>query len=252
MRTATPVCVLAALLFASGAGAQYQEIYEVELRPDGVEKFEHLLARLGAAAEETASARRWMTFEVVTGKSMPTYRIVIPFTKWAERDSWESMRNVLSGAYGDDEAARLWKDAQRATESSTSQLWQHLPDSDSHPRTTVADFYDVYVREVRAGTESEIRDLHRKFKQAYDEAPSQPSVTRSVLVFGRNQGLVFLRAEAFDRWADKDDAEARGILGAHFGADDSRAMVDTVRGAAVWTDHFVSRLRRTLSRLPEE
>ena len=231
------------------AQAQFQQIYEVKVRPGGEEAYEALLERLVTAAEQTASPTRWLAFEVVAGKPVPLYRIVLPFEKWADRDAWDGVRGLLRAAYGDAEAKRIWEQSQAAVERVTSHIWQSLPDSDSNPRDTIASFYDVYVREVRAGTEREIRGLHREFKKAYDAAPSKPSVSRSVLVFGTNQGLVFRRSSAFDRWAEMDDAEARQMLGVHFGAERAGAMVDTVRRSAVWTEHFVSAFRPDLSRL---
>lgn len=244
--------VAVALGCAGPSSAQYQEIYEVSVRPGSGPAFEKVFGSLREAADKTDSSMEWMVFEVVTGKPAPTYRIVVPFAAWEERDRWRGARQLLSAAFGEDAATRLWSSAHEGVESIETEVWQALPDSDSHPRTEVANLYEVYVREVRAGTEREIRDLHRKFKQAYDVAPSRPSVSRSVLVYGRNQGLVFRRASAFDRWADLDNAEARAILSSHFGAEASRAMVDTVRAAAVWTDHFVSALRRDLSRMGQE
>ncbi len=242
----------AALGFASPSSAQYQEVYVVSVRPGSEAAFEKVFGSLREAADKTDGSLEWLVFEVVTGKTAPTYRIVVPFAAWEQRDRWRGARQLLSAAFGADAGGRLWSRAHEGVESIETEVWQALPDSDSHPRSEVANFYEVYVREVRAGTEREIRDLHRKFKQAYDVAPSRPSVARSVLVYGRNQGLVFRRASAFDRWADLDNAEARAILSSHFGAEASRAMVDTVRAAAVWTDHFVTALRRDLSRIGQE
>lgn len=243
------VAVVLTLVVAPLASAQsgFQQVIEIKVEAGQGETFEKFAKAMVEAANKVSSPVTWNMFQVAVGKSSPTYRVVIPFEKWGDRDGWP--QDVLGKAYGEEKAAEIWRWYAASVENVTARIWEQLEDGSSNvqPDAGVAKFYSVHIREVKRGQQNEYRSLQRKWKAAY-EAEGKPSVIRSVQVFGEAPNVTFRRAQAFNKWSEWDAQSNENIMRKHHGEAEWLTIRDTMRDILVREQRFVSAHRPDLSR----
>lgn len=244
------VVTLLVLVLAPVASAQtrFAQIYEITVKPGQGETFQRFAKAMIEASNKASSPVTWNMFQVAFGKSGQTYRVVIPFEKWGDRDGWPQ-EDVLVKAFGEEKAREIWGWNAASVENVATSVWEYLEDGSSNlqPDSGMAKFYDVTIREVKRGREDEYRAMQRKWKKAY-EAEGKPSVYRSVLRYGGTPDVTFLRAQAFDKWSEQDEQDNIGIIQKHLGEEEWLIIRDTMQEILVRVEHFVSAHRPDLSR----
>ncbi len=231
------------------AQPRFQQVIEVRVEPGQERAYENFVKKVVEAAEKVESPVSWSTFFATVGKPGSTYRIAIGFEKWAERDQWMNLSELLTKAFGEQEAERLLREGRAGIASSMSRIWERLDDGTSNPRTgnQVANFYDVRIRRVKPELLLEYRALQRKWKAAHEAATN--SVTRWVLRYGDGGGATFRRTEPFDTWAERDGRGGGQIMREHYGEEEAELMRKTNLGAVWERERFVSAYRPDLSRM---
>jgi antibiotic biosynthesis monooxygenase (ABM) superfamily enzyme len=230
------------------AQPQFQQVIEVRVEPGQERAYENFVKKVVEAANKVESPVSWSTFFATVGKPGSTYRIAISFEKWAERDQWMNLQEVLTKAFGEQEAERLLREGRAGVASSRSRIWERLDDGSSNPRAgdQPANFYDVRIRRVKPEMLLEYRALQRKWKAAHDAANN--SVTRWVLRYGDGPGATFRRTEPFDTWTELDGWGDRQTIRKHYGDEEADLIRKTNRGAVWERERFVSAYRPDLSR----
>ncbi|GMR23000.1 MAG: hypothetical protein BMS9Abin37_1390 [Acidobacteriota bacterium] len=236
-------------LVAMPAAAQFQHLIEVQVKSGHEVAYENYIKKIGEAADKIGSPMSWSTFYVAVGKPGSTYRIGLLFEKWGDRDAWQSGRQVLVDAFGEQEGSEIYSEGGSHVVSSSSRIWEVIDDGTANPQTgtEASPFYEVTIRYLKPEMVSEYRGLLRRFKSAYENAEGKPSVTRWVLRFGTGQNTTFRRTQPFDSWSERDGWNPGELIAAQFGAD-APLLIERLT-AAVWkTEHFVSAYRPDLSR----
>lgn len=236
----------------AAAGPRWQQIIEVNVKPGMEMVYENYVKKIVAAAVKGKGKVSWTTFSVMVGKPGGTYRIVLTFNTWAERDSWGDVGEMLTKAFGQVEAERLMKEGGGATERSVSEVWENLPALGTNAGMAAANaappnFYRVVVTRVGPSSSAAYEALLAKFKPAYDAAANKPVIARSVLRYGAASGSTYRRSQEFNSMSDLDAQIAAGSpLPAHFGAE-WQAMSDELNRVTVTRQEFISARRAELS-----
>ena len=206
--------------------------------------------KIKEAADETNSPMTWVLVQVATGKPSVTYRVVLGFNEWAERDQWGTVEGVLTEAFGEEEAARIHRSGNLGIVSERSRIWELLDDGSSNLPTgnEVANFYQVQIRHVAREMVPAYREIQRQWKEAYEEAGDGPAVARWILRYGEDAGIVFRRTQPFNTWAERDSTRGQEILIEHFGEEGRRLQIEALGDMYVRTETFVSAYRSDLSR----
>jgi hypothetical protein len=253
LKVVTIVAVLSlALAPAAQAQARFQELIELTVRPGQEELFENYMKKIIEAYDKVESDLGWATFEVAVGKPSPTYRIAVPFDKWAEIDNWQE--DVLEKAFGEDEAKRIQSEGARAIATSSTRIWEYLPEGSSNvtPDAPVANFYEVEMREVKPEMLPEMQLLQGKWKAAYEAAESKPVVSRWVLRIGQSPGITFRRTAPYNKWSERDEWNIGQILQGHYGEAEMEHQMETLQRSLTRNEVFVSAFRSDLSRMASE
>ena len=235
----------------SFAQTRFQQVIEIQVAPVHQQAFENFAMKVKEAAGEIESPMSWTMVQVTVGKPEATYRVVLGFDAWAERDQWGTVQSVLTEAFGEQEAAQILRAGRGGIVSETSRIWELLEDSSSHLRvgSQPANFYTVAIRHVRPEMVPEFREIQRGFKAAFEPVSDGPSFARWILRVGEGSGTTFRRTQPFDTWAERGTGRGGQILIEHQGEEGRRLNLETLRRAVEKMDIFVSAHRPDLSRL---
>lgn len=241
----------ARFVLGQGGPARFQQIVEISVKPGQELVFENYVKKIVAAANKLSAKQTWSTFQVPLGKPGATYRVALGFSKWADRDGWATIPELLTKAYGQQEAERLLKEGGGAVERSVNEIWEYLPDGSSNigraPSGPPA-FSRVTVLRVQPAMAGAYEVLAAKFKAAYEASAEKPVVTRWVLRMGPFSGSTFRRTESFSKWAELDAPAGAQIVQKHYGAQEGAKLGDELRRMTINQQEFVSVRRPDLSR----
>lgn len=247
---AVVVCVATASTVFSQS--RFAQVVEIQVAPLHQEAFEEYGRKIKEAADETASPVTWATFYAAVGKPGGTYRISLGFDSWAERDQWSEIPQMLTEAFGDQEAAQILRSGRAGIQSVTTRIWERLDDGSSNPRTggEPANFYQVSIRHINPEMVPEYRALQRRWKMAYEAASGGPTVARWILRYGDGAGTTFRRTQPFDTWAELDQwiGRAQELMEEHLGTEERLLVGSTRRRIEERNEVFVSAYRPDLSR----
>lgn len=249
MRKAVFLTILVSLA-AAPAVAQFQQLVEIRVKHGQEIAFENYVKKVKEGADKIGSPMSWSTFSVAVGRDGGTYRIGLTFQKWAERDRWQTPLSVLTQAFGEQEGTRIYTTGTSAIESSSSRIWEAIPDGSANPPavgSSPAPYYEVTIRHIKPEMLEEYQGLLRRFKSAYEASDKKPSVVRWVLRYGTGNRTTFRRTQAFATWAEYDSWNAAEVIGKQFG-DDAPLLFERLNNAVTKDEHFVSAYRPDLSR----
>lgn len=113
---------------AAGPPAMVQ-VFEFAVKPGQDEEFTHVLRKFTEAAESTNWAGRYTWTRVVSDGGPPQYFLVVPHDSWASFAPLEVTGiEVMTQAYGDAEARRLFDMFDAAAEQTASRIWAYRAD----------------------------------------------------------------------------------------------------------------------------
>jgi hypothetical protein len=111
--------------FTPGSAA-YFWVARVRVAGDAKTEYAALLRRLQRAHDQQQSTAAWLVYANAVGGESDEIMFFYPFETFAEIDGWPSRKELLTGAYGEREAARLSAALDALGETTTS-LWQLEP-----------------------------------------------------------------------------------------------------------------------------
>ena len=105
----TPILLLVAISSASGqaAPANYLFVVTIEAKTDQRAAFEAYEQQIAEAQRMAGDARTVTIYQTRLGGPITRYRVVIPFRDYREMDSWPSVPELLTRAYGERDGARI-------------------------------------------------------------------------------------------------------------------------------------------------
>ena len=254
MKKEVLLAVVVCLAATSGVHAQsprWQQMIEIQVAPVHQPAFEDYILKIKEAAEKTESPVSWTTFQVVAGRADASYDVGLNYNTWAERDQWSSVPEMLTKAFGEQEAAQILRAGRVGIVSQRSLIWERLPDASSNPRPAgsgPANFYAVTIRHVKRDGVPEYREIQRTWKSAYEAVANGPSVGRSILRFGEGSNATFRRGTPFDRWGDYDASRELEVLAEQLGEEGSRLTLEARDRLCTDMDSFIAAYRPDLSR----
>jgi len=257
MKAVVRFAFVAAFLFAialpvvaQNEPTQFIQIITTTVRPNAVTDYEDYVKKIIAGASKIGAPQRVVAYQVGVGGPSFTYNFVIPFNKWEEMDSWPSIPQILTRAYGDAEGARILKSGRDAIEHTESAVYRTQKNLSTRPRFNdpPAPFVMVVRTEIEPGMAVSYERSLSKIKAAQEQEPGTRSVNRSVSVLGPS--LVYLGANFFSKNAERDNWTAiPDLLRKTYGDADGQAILDASLRGVRKREIFIQSYRPDLSRL---
>lgn len=249
--------LVAAFLFAialpvvaQNGPTEFIQVVTTTVRSNSVTEYEDYIKKVMAGASKIAAPQRVVAYQVGVGGPSFTYNFVLPFNKWEEMDSWPSVAQILTKAYGDAEGARILKSGRDAIEHSESAVFRTMRNLSTRPRVNdpPAAFVMVVRTEIEPGMSVSYERFLSKLKAAQEQEQGTRTVNRSVSVLG--PALVYLGANFFNKHADRDNwAATPDLLRKTYGdADGQELWEGSLRGVGK-RETYVQSYRSDLSRL---
>ncbi|MGZ5460756.1 MAG: hypothetical protein ACXWN1_29305 [Thermoanaerobaculia bacterium] len=257
MKAVVRLALVAAFLFAialpvvaQNEPAEFIQIITTTVRSNAVTEYEDYVKKIMAGASKIGAPQRVLAYQVGVGGPSFTYNFVIPFNKWEEMDSWPSIPQILTRAYGDAEGAKILKSGRDAIEHSESAVFRNRRNLSTRPRVNdpPAAFVMVVRTEIEPGMSVSYERFLSKLKAAQEQEQGTRTVNRSVSVLG--PALTYMGANFFNKHADRDNWSAvPDLLRKTYGdADGQELWEGSLRGVRK-REVFVQSFRPDLSRL---
>ena len=165
-------------------------------------------------------------------------------------DSWPSIPQILTKAYGDAEGARILKSGRDAIEHIESAVFHTLKNLSTRPRFNdpPAAFFMVVRTEIEPGTSVSYERFLSKLKAAQEQEQGTRTVNRSVSVLG--PANTYLGANFFSKHAERDNWPAvQDTLRKTYGDADGQELWEGSLRNVRKREVYVQRYRPDLSRL---
>lgn len=207
---------------------QFIHVITTTVRSGAVSDYEEFTKKIAAGANKINAPQRWMTSMVSIGGPGLTYTIVIPFSKWAEYDTWVPVPEILTKAYGAAEGARILKTGRAAIERTETAVYRLLPDLSTRPKVfdPPAAFIQLLVTEVEPAMVPTWETFLSRLKAAQEKLPQAPTAIRRVAVQGAAN--TYVTAVPFNKFAERDSWQGiMTVLRDAYGEAEARNLNDT-------------------------
>lgn len=249
--------VVLLLLLASVSLAQQQpkrflEAHEFTIRPGAVMAFEDYIKKVVEAADKVGIQQEWATFSQEIGTPGRTYLVALYYDKWAERDGWTRVPEILDQAYGEDEAAKIYRTGTSAIESSHSRVYYLLEEHSTKIDSagTLASHYMVTETHIKREMVSDYELMLSKIQAAEEAMEGSSTAIRRVTALG--DASIYIASRPFEKYADIDARAGQGsALRKMYGDEETRQMGETIRRCHKSQRTFVINMRPELSRRAE-
>jgi hypothetical protein len=250
------VCVfLFSLVLASSAMAQpsmpdaFIQMYEIQVKSGANQQFEDYLKKIAEAADKVGALQEWTVAQASLGTNGTNYYVVVGFNKWAERDGWNQIPQMLAQAYGDAEAQKILKMGGDAYWGFTTKLFALDEElSWNLEAAPSANFYQILLGKVKPTMVDEYRMVISRIKEAQEKVYGSPMGIRRTSRFGPS--WEFYMAVPFEKWGDWDKADYNvweNVAKIH-GEETARTLQDTLQNCYEEREIFVVATRPDLSR----
>jgi len=257
MKGARRFSFVAAFLFATAfpvvaqnEPVQFVQIITTTVRSNAVTEYEDYVKKIMAGAAKIGAPQRVVAYQVGLGGPGFTYNFVFPFNKWEEMDSWPSIPQILTRAYGDSEGTRILKSGRDAIAHTESAVFRHVRNLSTRPRFNdpPAPFVMVVRTEIEPGMSVSYERFLSKLKAAQEQEQGTRSVNRLVSVLG--PALTYMGANFFSKHADRDNwAATADLLRKTYGDADGDEILEASLRAVRKRDTYIQSYRPDLSRL---
>ena len=249
--------VVLLLLVASVALAQqkpkrFLEAHEFTVKPGAVLAFESYIKKIVEAAGKVGIQQEWATFAQEIGTPGRTYLVALHYDKWAERDAWTQVPEILSKAFGDDEAMKILRTGSSAIESSHSRVYRLLEQYGTKIDSagTFASRYVVTETHVKRDMVSDYELMLSKIQAAEEAMEGSSTAIRRVTALGDMSIYIasrpFDKFEVVDAWAGQGNAMRK-----MYGDEEARQIAETLSRCQKSQRIFVINMRPELSRRAE-
>jgi hypothetical protein len=214
--------------------------------------WENFVKKLAEAAEKNNATQSWMAFQMVLGGEADTYYIALPFEKWEDMDGWKQVPQMLSEAYGQEEAMKL---LQSVAPAATFKLETYglLEDFSTHFDATkyASKYYRIIRTEVKPSMNSTYRSLLSRGSAVEKGSADAPMTIRRSNILG--ESFRYMASTPFSNWSDLDDMENLGnLINESMGDAVADNFFETLRKCISKRDMFVLMLRPDMSRMPSQ
>lgn len=257
MKAIVRFACVAAFLFAitlpvvaQNEPTEFIQIITTTVRSNSVTEYEDYVKKIVTGASKVGAPQRVVAYQVGVGGPGFTYNFVIPFNKWEDMDSWPSIPQILTKAYGDAEGAAILKSGRNAIEHSESAVFRILRNLSTRPRFNdpPAPFVMVVRTEIDPAMSVSYERFLSKLKAAQEQEQGTRSINRSVSVLG--PAVIYLGANFFSKHAERDNWSAvPDLLRKTYGDADGQELWERSLRAVRKRETFVQSYRPDLSRL---
>lgn len=241
--------LLTPLAIAQDQPADFVQVVTVRVRPGAVTEYEDYVKKIIAGANKIGAPQIVFANQVILGGSGYTYHIVLPFNKWEEMDTWMSIPQILSKAYGDAEAAKILRSGRNSVESSETAVYRLLRDLSTRPKVSdsPAKYLFVVLTKVEPDMASAYELYLAKLKTAQQQAPNAPMALRFVSVQG--PAHTYVTVSFFNKHAERDGwTSPQELLRKTYGEAEGRQLSEDSLRYVRERDFFVDAYRPDLSR----
>ena len=229
----------------------FVHVITVTVQPGAHQEFEAFQKKIRAAAEKIGAPQHWITSYVSLGGPGHTYNIALPFSKWSETDAWLPVPQMLTKAYGQDEATRIMKSGMAATQHTETEVYRFLPELSTRVKapSPPAPFLHLFVTEVEPAMVPTWMSYLARLRTAQEKAPEAPTAVRWVSALGA--GNRYVTVVPFNKFADRDSWRTNlAILGEAFGEAEARSLDESRLRSTRDARQLVLAYRPDLSRPP--
>ncbi len=181
---------LLVLAFASSALAQasmppkHLQMITIQVKTGADAQFADYMKKIIEAANKVGAPQGWMTAQAALGANMSNYYVILGFEKWAEKDGWNQVPQMLTKAYGEAEAQKILKmggDAFWGFDSKVFSLDEER--SWNLKAREQAPFYQLLIGKVKPDMVDQYQMVISQIKEAMEKAPEkQMGIRRSTSV----------------------------------------------------------------------
>ncbi len=231
--------------------SRFLNLYEFHVRPGHTTNWENFVKKVVESADKVNATQRWMTFQAVMGAESGTYYVTIPFEKWGDLDAWTQVPQMLSAAYGEEEAQKILQGSGEAA-SFRLETYALLEDFTTNfdPNRYASNLYRVIRTQVKPEMNSTYRSLLARASSVEKADSDSPSTIRRATVLGEH--FRYLASIPFNSFADLDTMQTFAeTVEASMSELETQELYNSLRQCVDSREMFVLALRRDLSRLPQ-
>jgi hypothetical protein len=166
-----PILLLVALASVSAPSAptRYLLVTTIEVRADQRTAFESYQKQIAEARRKTGETRTVRIYQTRLGGPPTRYRVVIPFQDHQEMESWPSLPELLTLAYGEREGARIMAAGNASIASAEAAVRVLRPEfSSGTGRAGGGRFSQVVVTDIEPALAEDYAAFLRTVKTAED------------------------------------------------------------------------------------
>jgi hypothetical protein len=242
---------LASGVFAQNAPARYLQLVEINVKAGSEAQFETYVKKIREAADKIGTPQGWTFAQPVVGASNPTYYVFVQHEKWAERDAWAPIPQMLTKAFGEAEAQKIAKAGGESIWGSQSTVY--TLDKERSWNLSAYKGPTPYFMILRGMVKPDMVDEYQRvisrLKEAQEKAATKVAGIRRTSTYGPS--WEFYLAVPMEKFADLDGQDGPWQNAAKaFGEEESRALQATLRKCYEKRTQIIVAIREDLSRTP--
>jgi len=187
--------------------AKHLQLYTIHVKSGAEGAFTAYMKKIVEAANETGAPQGWGTGQGVLGTAGTNFYVFVGFDKWGERDAWNQVPEMLTKAFGQDEAQKIGKmggDAMWGFETRVFDLDADRSWNIDSPGVGRAPFLQMLIGKVKPDMVMEYQSVVSELKEAQIKAGATRPAIRRTSRFGPS--FEFYYATPFQTWGDWDDS----------------------------------------------
>lgn len=246
------VLALASITFAQASmPAKFIQMVEIQVKSGSQMQFEAYIKKIAEAANKINAPQGWIAAQAALGTDGTKYFVVLGFNKWAERDGWNQVPEMLMKAYGEAEAQKILKMGGEASWGFSTKILELDEELSWNLKAyPTAKHYQMMLGQVKPDMADEYRMVISKIKQAQENTAGASMGIRRTNRVGKS--WEFYMARPFNEWSELDGAENniwQNVAKVH-GETEARILQDTLQSCYESREFFIVMTRPDLSRQP--
>jgi hypothetical protein len=194
------------LVTAQSRPADYLEIIEIHVKPGATSGFEDYVKKIVEAAKKVGSEPHWATLQTTLGHNADRYQVIFYFNEWGAMDQWTQLSDLLSKAYGEQEAQKILAMGDQTIASVEDRVYTLLPDHSQKldQFKGLAPHYFVVETTVKPDMATEFESYLARAKAAAEASEAAPMAIRRRSLIGPSASYVtalpLTKMGDFDAW----------------------------------------------------